>query len=167
MTRAGLFEGDHAVPSSASRCARRFAGGHARASVRQRYRSDERKPIEAVYTFPLPTRAVLTGFAMTVGGDRLEGEVHEREEAFRRYDDAIAAGHGSALLEQERSNVFSVSVGNLLPGEETIVEIEYVEPARAELAPLAASIGDADSRPSARASTRSRVDATLRTCRAR
>ena len=32
--------------------------GHARAVVRQRYRNDETKPIEAVYTFPLPTRGV-------------------------------------------------------------------------------------------------------------
>jgi Ca-activated chloride channel family protein len=101
--------------------------GHACAVVRQRYRNDEKKPIEALYTFPLPTKAVLTGFSMTVEGRRIEGEVHEREEAFRRYDDAITAGHGGALLEQERPNVFTANVGNLLPGEETIIEIQYVE----------------------------------------
>ena len=69
---------------------------------------------------------------MTVDGRRLDGEVHEREEAFRRYDDAITAGHGGALLEQERPNVFTANVGNLLPGEETTIEIQYVEPVLAD-----------------------------------
>jgi Ca-activated chloride channel family protein len=106
--------------------------GHARATVRQRYRNDEAGPVEAIYVFPLPTRAVLTGFTMTVAGRRLTGEVHEREEAFARYDEAIATGHGAALLEQERANVFTATVGNLLPGEETVIEIEYLEPVQAE-----------------------------------
>lgn len=106
--------------------------GHARAVVRQRYRNDEPRAIEAVYTFPLPSRAVVTGFVMEIGGRRLEGEVHEREEAFARYDDAIAKGHGAALVEQERPNVFTANVGNLLPGEETILELEYVEPLTAD-----------------------------------
>ncbi len=102
-------------------------GAHARVRVRQRYRNDEARPIEAVYTFPLPSEATLTGFAMTCAGRRMEGVVQERDEAFRAYDDAVAAGHGAALLDQERRNVFTASVGNLLPGEETLIEVEYVQ----------------------------------------
>ena len=133
MIRSGLFgrEG-HAVPLLGVDVRAEVVAGHGRAVVRQRYRNDEKKPIEAIYTFPLPTSAVLTAFSMTVDGRRLEGEVHEREEAFRRYDDAITAGHGGALLEQERPNVFTANVGNLLPGEETIIELEYVEPVSAD-----------------------------------
>ncbi|MDB4932343.1 MAG: von Willebrand factor type domain protein, partial [Myxococcaceae bacterium] len=102
-------------------------GAHARVRVRQRYCNESRKAIEAVYTFPLPADATLTGFAMTCDGRRLEGAVKEREAAFRQYDDAVFAGHGAALLEQERANVFTATVGNLLPGEETLVEVEYVQ----------------------------------------
>jgi Ca-activated chloride channel family protein len=129
--RAGLFaRGDRqtAVPLLGVEVRAEVMAGHARAVVRQRYRNDETKPIEAIYTFPLPTCGSVTGFAMSVNGCQLIGEVHEREEAFRRYDDAMSAGHGSALLEQERPNVFTSNVGNLLPGEETVIEIEYVEP---------------------------------------
>jgi Ca-activated chloride channel family protein len=125
---AGLHADGAAVPLLGVEVRADVVAGHARALVRQRYRNDGKRAIEAIYTFPLPTRAALTGFSMTVEGRRLEGEVHEREEAFRRYDDAITAGHGGALLEQERPNVFTANVGNLLPGEETILEIEYVEP---------------------------------------
>lgn len=131
--RSGLFvNGGGAVPLCGVDVRAEVVAGHACAVVRQRYRNDEKKPIEAVYTFPLPTKAVLTGFSMTVDGRRIEGEVHEREEAFRRYDDAMTAGHGAALLEQERPNVFTANVGNLLPGEETIIEIQYVEPVLAD-----------------------------------
>ncbi|MGK4006323.1 VIT domain-containing protein [Sorangium sp. So ce1036] len=107
-------------------------GGAARLVVRQRYRNEERRPIEAVYTFPLPSEATIVGFAMECAGRRLEGEVKEREEAFLSYDEAVAAGHGAALLDEERRNVFTASVGNLLPGEETVIEVSFVQPLRAE-----------------------------------
>ena len=102
-------------------------GAHARLVLRQRYKNREDRPIEAVYTFPIPGDATLTGFAMTCDGRRMEGVVKERDAAFQAYDDAIVAGHGAALLDQERPNVFTASVGNLLPGEETLVEVEYVQ----------------------------------------
>jgi Ca-activated chloride channel family protein len=135
MIRSGLFEqggGGAAVALLGVEVQAEVVAGHACAVVRQRYKNEEQKPIEAVYTFPLPSKAVLTGFSMTVLGRRMEGEVHEREEAFRRYDDAITAGHGGALLEQERPNVFTANVGNLLPGEETTIELQYVEPVLAD-----------------------------------
>src|SRR5579862_9777510 len=69
---------------------------------------------------------------MTCNGREIAGVVKEREEAFAAYDDAITAGHGAALVEQERPNVFTASVGNLLPGEETIIEIEYLERVQAD-----------------------------------
>jgi Ca-activated chloride channel homolog len=102
-------------------------GGQARIFVRQRYRNKEAKAIEAIYTFPLPSDAALAGFAMECEGRRLEGEVKEREEAFQAYDEAVSRGHGAALLDQERHNVFTASVGNLLPGEETVIEVTYVQ----------------------------------------
>ena len=91
-------------------------GAHARVRVRQRYCNESRAAVEAVYTFPLPADATLTAFAMTCAGRRMEGAVKEREAAFRQYDDAVVAGHGAALLEQERPDVFTATVGNLLPG---------------------------------------------------
>lgn len=127
VERTGLFAAQgvaghaRAVPLLGVEVRAEVVAGHTRSVVRQRYRNDERRPIEAIYTFPLPTRGAVTGFAMTVNGRHLVGEVQGREEAFRRYDDALSAGHGSALLEQERPNVFTANVGNLLPGEETVI----------------------------------------------
>jgi Ca-activated chloride channel family protein len=101
-------------------------GGFTESTVIQRYRNSEEKPLEAIYTFPLPSTGVLTGFTMTAGGRRVTSVLKEREEAFRTYDDALQAGHGAALVEEERPNVFTASVGNLLPGEETVLEISWL-----------------------------------------
>ncbi|WP_437817468.1 VIT domain-containing protein [Sorangium sp. So ce1078] len=122
----------HPVPLLGVSLSGEVFGGVARLVVRQRYRNEERRPIEAIYTFPLPSEASIAGFAMECAGRRLEGEVKEREEAFQAYDEAIATGHGAALLDEERRNVFTASVGNLLPGEETVVEVAFVQPLKAD-----------------------------------
>ena len=108
------------------------AGGTVQVTLRQRFRHVGPEPIEAVYTFPVPADAALSGFAMTCNGRRQVAQVQEREAAFRTYDDALVAGHGAALLEEERANVFTASVGNLLPEEEVIIEIEYLQSLHAD-----------------------------------
>ncbi|QSQ20537.1 VWA domain-containing protein [Pyxidicoccus parkwayensis] len=131
--QAGLYTREGAqVPLQGVEVTGELLGGHARVRVRQRYRNDEKRPVEAVYTFPLPSDGTLSAFSMTCAGRRVEGVVKEREEAFRTYDDAITAGHGAALLDQERANVFTAQVGNLLPGEETVVEVEFLQSVTAE-----------------------------------
>ncbi|MBJ6760091.1 VWA domain-containing protein [Myxococcaceae bacterium JPH2] len=129
----GLFTRDGAqVPLQGVEVTGELLGGHARVRVRQRYLNTESRPVEAVYTFPLPSEGTLTAFSMTCAGRRVEGIVKEREEAFRAYDSAITSGHGAALLDEERPNVFTAQVGNLLPGEETVVEVEFLQAITAE-----------------------------------
>ncbi|MBN8229526.1 VWA domain-containing protein [Corallococcus macrosporus] len=128
QAKCGLFTREGAqVPLQGVEVSGELLGGHARVRVAQRYRNDEKTPVEAVYTFPLPSDATLSAFSMTCAGRRVAGVVKEREAAFRAYDDAITEGHGAALLDQERANVFTAQVGNLLPGEETLVEVEFLQ----------------------------------------
>ncbi len=101
-------------------------GAHARVTFTQRYRNHESRPVEAVYVFPLDEGAAVCGFAAVVDGVRYEGAVKPREEAFATYDDAMAAGHGAFLLDEERPDVFTASVGNLAPGAEAQIELTYV-----------------------------------------
>ncbi|RYZ36984.1 MAG: VWA domain-containing protein [Myxococcaceae bacterium] len=133
QAKCGLFTRDGAqVPLQGVEVSGELLGGHARVRVTQRYLNTEKKPVEAVYTFPLPSDATLSAFSMTCAGRRVAGVVKEREEAFRTYDTAITEGHGAALLDQERPNVFTAQVGNLLPGEETLVEVEFLQALTAE-----------------------------------
>ncbi|WP_257462351.1 VIT domain-containing protein [Archangium lipolyticum] len=131
--KAGLYTQSGAqVPLQGVDVTGELLGGHARVRVRQRYRNAESKPVEAVYVFPLPSDATLTAFSMECAGRRIQGVLKKREEAFRAYDDAVTAGHGAALLDQERPNVFTAQVGNLLPGEETLVEVEFLQAIQVE-----------------------------------
>jgi len=98
----------------------------AKVTVVQRYFNREKQPIEAVYVFPLDEGATVCGFEAVIEGTLVVGEVKEREEAFRIYDDAVAAGHGAYLLDEERPDVFQASVGNLPPGKEALLKITYV-----------------------------------------
>ena len=101
-------------------------GRGVRATLAQRFVNDEGQPIEAVYRFPLPEGGAVCGFRVRVGDRVIESVIEEREEAFRRYDEALAEGHGGYLLDEERPNVFTVSVGNLEPGGEVVVEVDLV-----------------------------------------
>ncbi|AKJ00090.1 Ca-activated chloride channel family protein [Archangium gephyra] len=131
--KAGLYtQSGEQVPLQGVDVTGELLGGHARVRVRQRYRNTESKPVEAVYVFPLPSDATLTAFSMECAGRRVQGVLKEREEAFRTYDNAVTAGHGAALLDQERPNVFTAQVGNLLPGEETLVEVEFLQAIQVE-----------------------------------
>jgi len=94
--------------------------------VTQRYQNAESGPVEAVYTFPLEERSAVCGFEVETAGRLIRGRVEEREKAFETYDQALAQGHGAYLLDQDRPNIFTASVGNLLPGQQATVRITYV-----------------------------------------
>ncbi len=98
----------------------------ARVVLVQRYRNDEALPIEAVYRFPLEEGVAVCGFEALIDGRRVVGEVDERGKAFERYDEALAAGHGAYLLDEERADVFTLSVGALPPGKEVVLQLTTV-----------------------------------------
>src|SRR5947208_4823818 len=91
--------------------------------LRQTFVNTIGEPLEATYVFPLPDRAAVTRFRMEVGRRVLEGTLKERGAARQEYDDALKAGHRAAITEEDRPGVFSVRVGNLLPGEEATVQL--------------------------------------------
>jgi Ca-activated chloride channel family protein len=122
----GLFAGEQRVPLCGVAIDVRARGVASRVTVAQRYRNAEKVPVEAVYSFPLEEGSAVCGFEVDVGGKRIVGKVVEKEEAFEKYDEAMAAGHGAFLLDQDRPNVFTASVGNVLPGQEVTVRIAYV-----------------------------------------
>lgn len=85
--------------------------------VRQTFKNPTKQALEAVYIFPLPDRAGVADFTMRVGNRVIHGVLQEREQARQEYEQAIRRGHRASMLEEERPNVFTMSVGNLMPGE--------------------------------------------------
>ncbi len=104
-----------------------ISGSVARVNVAQQFHNPSKEKIEAVYTFPLSQDGAVDEMTMKVGQRTIRGQIKRREEARRIYEEAKAAGHVASLLDQERPNIFTQSVANILPGEEVEVRISYVE----------------------------------------
>ena len=102
------------------------------ASLSQRFRNREAQPIEAVYKFPLEGGAAVRAFEATIDGRRIVAHVEDREKAFETYDRALAEGHGAYLLDEERPDVFTASLGNIPPGKEVVIRLETVAELRME-----------------------------------
>ena len=104
-----------------------IAGVIADVKVKQVYKNDGKKPIEAVYTFPASTRAAVYAMKMTIGDRTIVASIREREKARQEYEAAKQHGQTASLLEQERPNVFQMNVANIMPGDFITVEMSYTE----------------------------------------
>jgi Ca-activated chloride channel family protein len=103
------------------------AGFIARVKVTQTFVNPSKEKIEAVYVFPLPHESAVDDMTMVIGERKIVGQIKRRAEARTIYEQALQAGQTAALLEQERPNIFTQSVGNIEPGQEIKIEISYVD----------------------------------------
>ena len=104
-----------------------ISGFLSRVVVTQEFENPFTEKIEAVYTFPLPQNAAVDDMTMIVGDRTVRGKILRREEAQAVYEAAKANGQTASLLDQERPNIFTQSVANILPGEQIKITISYVE----------------------------------------
>jgi Ca-activated chloride channel family protein len=109
-----------------------ISGFLARVTVTQIFANTATQNIEAVYTFPLPQDAAVDDMTIQIGDRTVRSVIKRREEARAIYEHARNTGHVAALLDQERPNIFTQSVANILPGEQVTVTISYVETLRYE-----------------------------------
>lgn len=105
----------------------RVSGNLARVEVTQTFSNPFEEPLEAVYVFPLPDEAAVDDMEIRIGDRVIKGDIRDREEAREIYDRAREEGRTAGLLEQERANIFTQSLANLLPGEEIQVTIRYTD----------------------------------------
>jgi Ca-activated chloride channel family protein len=104
------------------------SAGVVRAEVSQEFTNNSSQPLEAIYIFPLPSRSTVTNMVLKVGDRVIRSIVKEKEEAKKVYEKAKKEGKKTALIVQERPNIFTTSVANFLPGETVEIKISYIEP---------------------------------------
>jgi len=104
-----------------------ISGFIARVNVRQEFENSYTEAIEAVYTFPLSHNGAVDQMTMTIGDRVVRGKVLKREEARAAYEAAKSEGRAASLLDQERPNIFTQAVANIMPGEKVLIDISYVE----------------------------------------
>lgn len=95
--------------------------------VTQIYTNEGQKPINAIYVFPGSTKVAVHGMTMQIGDEIIKAKIKERVEAKQEFEEAKNEGKSASLLEQERPNVFTMNVANIMPGDIVKVELHYTE----------------------------------------
>ncbi len=127
VTRAKAGRPQRICPLEHTDVETEISGFLARVTVTQRFSNPSNRPVDAVYTFPLSAKAAVDRMTMKVGERTVTGTIKRKEEARRIYDAARKAGQVASLLDQERPNIFTQSVANIMPGERVLITISYVE----------------------------------------
>jgi Ca-activated chloride channel homolog len=95
-------------------------------------REQSPQTLEAIYRFPLPGNAAVTGVVVRFGEVEIAAELQERARAEATYAEAKAQGQQAALATRESPDVFTLRVAGLQPDQEVTIETRYVQLARAE-----------------------------------
>lgn len=123
---------DEAVALQSVHAQGQLQGLMLRMKLRQVYRNTTGDNLECVYTFPLAWGSVLLGMAVELNGKRMTGTVVEKKRAEATYEKAIQSGDLPVMLERSGKDLYTANLGNIQPGDEVVIEIEYAQLLRLE-----------------------------------
>lgn len=115
------------LPLKAVECAFQVCGDVVSVELDQVFQQNSPHPLDCQYTFPLPAGAAVYRCEMHVDGRVVRARVEERERARELAREKKAAGHRTALVEMERDNLFTLSLGNVQPGEVIVIRFAYFQ----------------------------------------
>lgn len=95
--------------------------------VRQSYANEGKTPINACYVFPASTRVTVHGMQMQIGDQLVTAKIKEKEEAKQEFEEAKEEGKSASLLSEERPNVFTMNIANIMPGDQVSIDLHYTE----------------------------------------
>ncbi len=96
-------------------------------TIKQVYRNEGKRTIEARYVFPSSSQSAVYAMTVRLQDRLLTARLREKQQAKQEYETAKSEGKTAALLEQQRPNVFEMNVANILPNDEVVVELRYTE----------------------------------------
>jgi len=100
---------------------------HAVTEVDQTMKNVSGHPAEAVYLFPVPKGAQITGFEIWIGDQKMQGEILKADEARQIYHSIVRAKRDPALLEYVGTGVYRTSAFVFAADEEKRFRIKYTE----------------------------------------
>lgn len=95
--------------------------------VRQSYANEGNSPINACYVFPASTKVTVHGMQMQIGDQLITAKIKEKEEAKQEFEQAKEEGKSASLLSEERPNVFTMNIANIMPGDNVSIDLHYTE----------------------------------------
>ena len=97
----------------------------AKTSIDQVFINNHPRDIEGIYIFPLPEEATISEFAMYIGDKKVEGEILDRDQARRIYEDIVRRMKDPALLEYVGRNMFRARVYPIPARGEKRIRLSY------------------------------------------
>lgn len=123
----GADPGTDRMPLKETSVTTTISGVIADTYVTQIYSNEGQNPINASYIFPASGQAAVHGMTMQIGDQMVTAEIKEKEEAKEVFEEAKEEGKSTSLLEQQRPNVFSMDIANIMPGDEVTIVLHYTE----------------------------------------
>ena len=105
-----------------------ITAGFADVEVDQLFEQNNAQPLDCRYLFPLPADSAVYRCEMRVNGRVIIAKTEKRSEALKLFKQAKARGRRAALTESERDNLFTLSLGNLQPGDVVLMRFAYLQP---------------------------------------
>ena len=118
------------LPLKGVECDFSVLSGIGEVSMTQIFRQENEKPLDCEYLFPLPADASVYCCEADINGRTIRAQVREREEARQLAAEKKAAGFRTALVEAERENLFTLSLGNVQPGDLVTIQLKYFQTLR-------------------------------------
>jgi Ca-activated chloride channel family protein len=104
----------------------------AHTQIDQVFLNDSPYELEGTYIFPLPEEAAISDFAMFVDGERLSGEILDKDEARRIYESIVNRRRDPALLEYIGRNAFQTRIYPIPALGEKRIQLAYSQVLRAD-----------------------------------
>ena len=99
----------------------------AHTKIDQVFINEFHQDLEGTYIFPLPKGANISEFAMYINGERISGELLEKEKARKIYQDIVNRMKDPALLEYLDRDMFKIRVYPIPAHGEKRIQLEYSE----------------------------------------
>jgi hypothetical protein len=87
------------------------------------YRNESKDRIETTFTFPMHYDTCVYNFEAITGDKVIKCVLKEKEQAKIEYNNAVAAGKKTVLLQKDGGDCFTCKVGNMDPDQESIITI--------------------------------------------
>ncbi len=104
-----------------------LCGEFAEYTIDHVYENKGTNDVEAIYTFPIPERAVISGFEAVLGGRTIKGLIQDKEEASKVYENFKESDNNSILLEEFNDNILRIVIGKIISNEVVKIRVSYIE----------------------------------------
>ena len=104
-------------------------GGYATTIIDQVFKNPHSIDFEAIYSFPVPSKAAVAEFTYWIDGKPVTAEVLKKKQAREIYEQERQAGREAALTEQDDYRTFDISVYPVKAQQSVRTRLRYIQAA--------------------------------------